>query len=99
MAECPICFERIDTISGYSCNYCTGMYCADHRLPEQHDCPGLSRANTLGPEIRRPKDEHIPTGQTLSTTSSGKPSPVFWGLLFLVVVLVIWSALALLGIV
>ena len=25
----------------YQCRHCGGTYCADHRLPENHDCPGL----------------------------------------------------------
>jgi membrane associated rhomboid family serine protease len=25
----------------FSCKYCGGTYCASHRLPEYHDCPGL----------------------------------------------------------
>ena len=25
----------------YRCRLCGGTYCADHRLPENHDCPGL----------------------------------------------------------
>jgi len=26
----------------YQCRYCGGTYCAEHRLPESHDCPGLN---------------------------------------------------------
>jgi membrane associated rhomboid family serine protease len=25
----------------YSCHYCGGSFCAEHRLPENHGCPGL----------------------------------------------------------
>lgn len=25
----------------YKCRYCGGRFCSDHRLPENHDCPGL----------------------------------------------------------
>ena len=25
----------------YTCHYCGGSYCAEHRLPENHDCSGL----------------------------------------------------------
>ncbi len=27
----------------YQCRYCGGTYCAEHRLPESHDCPGLNQ--------------------------------------------------------
>jgi len=36
----------------YTCSYCGGSFCAAHRLPEKHDCPGLVDATTLGPEFR-----------------------------------------------
>ncbi len=29
---------------GYECKYCGQTYCAEHRLPENHDCPGLENA-------------------------------------------------------
>ena len=25
----------------YTCSYCGGTFCSEHRLPESHDCPGL----------------------------------------------------------
>ncbi len=27
----------------YNCRHCGGTYCADHRLPENHGCPGLDQ--------------------------------------------------------
>jgi len=27
----------------FRCSYCGGYFCAEHRLPEFHDCPGLRR--------------------------------------------------------
>lgn len=41
MGRCSVCGEQIDSISGYSCNRCTGEFCSDHRLPENHDCAGM----------------------------------------------------------
>ncbi|GAB3664592.1 AN1-type zinc finger domain-containing protein [Halopiger thermotolerans] len=35
-----------------SCSYCGDGYCSEHRLPENHDCPAVSAANTLGPDFR-----------------------------------------------
>jgi len=29
----------------YQCGHCGGTYCAEHRLPESHDCPGLDNWN------------------------------------------------------
>lgn len=35
------CKKRSHNITGV-CNYCKGCYCLQHRLPEDHYCPGLS---------------------------------------------------------
>lgn len=43
MTACSQCGEQLDM--GYSCSYCTGSYCSDHRLPESHSCPGLRRTS------------------------------------------------------
>lgn len=39
MAKCDVC--RRDESMPYSCRYCGGTFCSEHRLPENHDCPGL----------------------------------------------------------
>ena len=43
MAECEQCgaYENLP----YQCRRCGGTYCAEHRLPENHDCPGLDDWN------------------------------------------------------
>jgi Zn-dependent protease len=42
----------------YSCPYCGGQFCSQHRLPENHTCPQISRAhnqrqNTVREEIHQ----------------------------------------------
>ena len=39
MATCDVCGRSDDM--PYTCHYCGGSYCADHRLPENHSCAGL----------------------------------------------------------
>jgi len=39
MAKCDQCGKNENM--PYQCRHCGGTYCADHRLPENHDCPGL----------------------------------------------------------
>ena len=39
MATCDVCGRQEDM--PYTCHYCGGSYCAEHRLPENHDCSGL----------------------------------------------------------
>ncbi len=41
MARCSLCGNE-DLC--FTCPYCSGVYCADHRLPEGHGCPGLHLA-------------------------------------------------------
>ncbi len=47
MAECDVCGERVSM--PYQCRHCGGTFCAEHRLPEAHDCPGLKQWEQSGP--------------------------------------------------
>ena len=38
MGRCDYCGEQTLT---FTCSYCGGEFCSDHRLPENHDCEGL----------------------------------------------------------
>ena len=40
MAECDECGEYENL--PYQCHRCGQTFCAEHRLPENHDCPGLN---------------------------------------------------------
>jgi membrane associated rhomboid family serine protease len=46
MADCDECgaYENLP----YQCRRCGGTFCAEHRLPENHDCPGLNDWNDPG---------------------------------------------------
>lgn len=43
MATCDVCGEYENL--PYQCNRCGRTFCAEHRLPENHDCPGLGNWN------------------------------------------------------
>ena len=43
MATCDVCGR--DENMPYNCRHCGGTYCSEHRLPENHDCPGLENWN------------------------------------------------------
>lgn len=43
MATCDHCGANENL--PYQCRHCGGTYCAEHRLPENHDCPGLAQWN------------------------------------------------------
>lgn len=40
--ECSYCHKVSDELP-YKCKFCGGVFCSDHRLPENHDCVGLER--------------------------------------------------------
>src|SRR6056297_2487551 len=43
MATCDQCGREENM--PYNCNQCGGTFCSQHRLPENHDCPGLNQWN------------------------------------------------------
>jgi len=42
MAKCAVCGKEI--LMPFKCSYCGEYFCAEHRLPEKHNCPGLRAA-------------------------------------------------------
>ena len=43
MAKCDECGKQENM--PYTCSHCGNTYCGEHRLPERHDCPGLTEWN------------------------------------------------------
>jgi hypothetical protein len=50
---CYYCLEPV--YMPYRCNRCGGYFCQDHRLPEQHDCPG-DEEEKEGAAIKKPEE-------------------------------------------
>jgi membrane associated rhomboid family serine protease len=46
MATCDVCGTHVNM--PYNCRHCGGVYCSEHRLPENHGCPGLESWNDPG---------------------------------------------------
>ncbi|QKY21389.1 rhomboid family intramembrane serine protease [Halolamina sp. CBA1230] len=46
MATCDECGKQENM--PYECRRCGGSFCAEHRLPENHDCPGLEWDDPVG---------------------------------------------------
>ena len=46
-ARCAYCGKMV--YLPYKCNYCGQYFCDDHRLPFNHDCPGLNRYKDTPP--------------------------------------------------
>lgn len=40
-ARCSFCNKEVTM--PYRCKYCGRIFCADHRLPENHECDGIGR--------------------------------------------------------
>lgn len=57
MLQCDRCGKEVREELIFSCSYCTGSYCSTHRLPENHNCPGISAASTHGPDFRNVEGE------------------------------------------
>ena len=60
--RCAVCGESDEILR--DCKYCTGAYCPEHALPENHDCPGMA-------EIKQ-KDEWVRDRETNIPTYRGK---------------------------
>ena len=48
----------------YHCRHCGGTFCADHRLPENHSCPGLENWSDPGGVFDSGFDESVESGST-----------------------------------
>ncbi|GAA0292409.1 rhomboid family intramembrane serine protease [Halarchaeum salinum] len=97
MATCDRCGKQVGM--PYRCRFCGGTYCEDHRLPENHECPGLDEwndpAGVFGPEetgreeksrVGRAVESVGATGGPLSYVR-GNVSFVFLGLMVVVTAL------------
>jgi hypothetical protein len=43
---CKVCGAALT--AGRECSYCAHCYCAEHRLPENHDCAGVKGLDAVG---------------------------------------------------
>ncbi len=60
MAKCDVC-GREETMP-YNCRHCGGTYCSEHRLPENHGCPGLENWNDPDGVFDSGFDDTVNTG-------------------------------------
>ena len=71
--KCEFC--GVDEALPFVCNYCGGVYCADHRLPESHQCKGdLSQKRTV---VAPPQTNYSFTGPAYSPQPEVKPGSPF----------------------
>ena len=71
MATCDECGEYENL--PYQCRRCGKTFCGEHRLPENHDCPGLSEWNDPGGVFDSGFDDSVDDARE---TSSGNAAGV-----------------------
>lgn len=43
--HCAYCFKELDSLVPWKCQHCGEYFCANHRLPENHNCPFFLKKN------------------------------------------------------
>lgn len=69
MADCDHC--GVHENLPYECRHCGGTFCAEHRLPENHDCPGLAKWNDPDGVFDSGFDDAVRTDLRSDATSLG----------------------------
>lgn len=88
--KCDYCGREEDL--PFTCNYCGGTFCADHRLPESHACRGdLTRKAYTTAATTRSWEGSVYTGGT----SYNRASPYLFSQREVRDILIAWAALAL----
>ncbi|MFW6003113.1 MAG: rhomboid family intramembrane serine protease [Halanaeroarchaeum sp.] len=64
MATCDVCGREEGM--PYQCRLCGGTHCAEHRLPEAHDCPGLESWDDPGGVFDSGFDESVESSRSSS---------------------------------
>jgi len=61
VAKCDICGK--EEYLPYRCKYCGGVFCYEHRLPENHNCPGIRRVDeywNVPVKVKRVRTVEVP---------------------------------------
>jgi hypothetical protein len=53
MTKCYLCKKDIGYLP-FKCRRCGRSFCSDHRLPEDHLCPGLKRRTPIKTQVKNP---------------------------------------------
>ncbi len=96
MARCEYCGE--DESMPYNCRYCGGQFCSAHRLPENHDCPGLEQGSGTRGVFDSGFDDRVMTDEGDESlldrigidTSRGGPLAYFRGNATYLILLLMW---------
>ena len=56
--KCYECGKELAAFSDFECSYCSRTFCAEHRLPEAHNCQ--MNAGNKERKLRERRKEHRP---------------------------------------
>ncbi|MCL1977151.1 MAG: hypothetical protein FWG55_03460 [Candidatus Bathyarchaeota archaeon] len=70
--KCQVCGTEVTM--PYTCPYCGGQFCSQHRLPENHTCPQISRARTQ--RQKTVEEVMTQTGSGYNYSFNFNPQPV-----------------------
>ncbi|MFW6320716.1 MAG: rhomboid family intramembrane serine protease [Halohasta sp.] len=99
MARCDEC--GVNENMPYQCRRCGRTFCADHRLPENHDCPGLDDWNDPGGVFDSGFDDSVDDGRSKTRgvvdklTGTGGPLSYFRGNMTYTLLGLMWITFAL----
>ncbi len=74
--KCQKCGE--ETFLPFKCPYCGGYFCAEHRLPENHECPRIELARAPKKETKPIVLQKQKPYEYTITYSPRPPSKIFW---------------------
>jgi len=76
MVQCEVCGKQVDL--PFRCNYCGGLFCAEHRLPESHQClhspkepPEYLRERLPKTNQDEPRRQPLPLNKNVEYVSQG----------------------------
>lgn len=92
MAQCDVC-GREEGLP-YQCRFCGGTFCGEHRLPENHQCPGLENwddpGGVFGQRGQRPQERSRVAAAKRRVTQRGGPLGYFRGNMTYVFLGIMW---------
>lgn len=72
MTECAVCGDTEDII--HDCAYCGETFCDTHQIPEAHECPAVSIADTPGVDLRNTDTDESDHTSSDSTGTTDLPA-------------------------
>lgn len=71
--KCDICGKR--ELLPFRCKYCGGTFCSEHRLPENHECPGINTEEywNVPVRVRKSSKRTVIPSTTKSSVKVAKP--------------------------